>query len=1188
VTFDISRAIFEPRNNYSGVVMEQGRVQTDADWNEWLAENARRIQAGTLDIFGRAGYPATTPAAFQITATTTGSKNSISIGAGRMYVDGLLAENHGAAPGMWDPALAELSGAPQPPPASPNTIDYTEQPYYPNPDTSLLSGNGPFLVYLDVWTRAVSWLQDPKLVDPAIAVDTTGRLQTVWQVKLQAVPQGQTWTCHTPDSQIFPAPSTGVLTTGTVEDPTAGPCCLTTGSGYSGLENQCYRVEIHNPGSASDSAAITNATFKWSRDNGSIETGVTNIGQGFNSLNAPAAILTVLSLGRDQVLGFLPGNWIELLDDAHQLNGIKGELYQIDSIDAASRTITLTTQLVAGTAFANGTPQAASYTRIRRWDQSGKVYQADLTTVWWDLDAAGGDGSIPVPAPDTTLVLEAGITVTFGPNGTATFGVGDYWSFAARTADGSVGPLSLAPPFGPHHHTTKLSIVSFNPASNSDCRTAWPPAGGGSAGCCTCTVGEGGKFKSIQKAIDSLPKTGGEVCILPGRYFENIVIENRADIIIHGCGWQTRLASPSLDRNATNQAQPDIIAQSGVAAVITIIGSRHIELRDFAVEAGDGEAGILLDQPVRKRDQEDDYLPYRFELWNMDIALQDLFVTASTSPAIAGIATQLLKIANNRIAMSDQRITWPAVYVSGKEIEVTQNWIGLADAAHILDWVPTTVYNDFAPPLQVPDARNRFGGTPRTRALTPGGIQIGGDSRDVRVTDNDIAGGARNGVTLGSFIVLDKESRDTGRFTGVIPIEGDPCAKTSTNQLPGSIGTGTTKQNLGAGGPLKNIAITGNRIHGFGLNGIGPVGFFNFSEVLEVVSITDLLIAGNIISKTVLETLDGKFTAESIDIAGAICLPDVGNVVIRDNIITDFGATPGAAYAYGIFLLNAENADLSRNQIKETRDWTLVETDPAANNPGGGIGALVTPPALNPASGDGGDNPYNTTIYEPGLPALRIEHNIVRVALGLALEVFGLGPFAIVNNHFATGGTLTVKGWTGALAVAILNLGLAIELDDFSGGYNGLYNGIGISTIGQPRLLASSSNGAVLFTNNICQVEARLNRQRGIASIMIFSLDNLLFADNHSWIDGGTLAADLDVLVFAASVQFNSNRLQEPIGSVYASGLTLGLTNVTTSNVSTACLFAQAMPGKLARANNITAVPNSLCEQFQATLMPKG
>ncbi len=55
MAFDVSRLTFDAWNDYLGVVMEQGRVQTDADWNEWLAEFARRVDAGTLDLLGQGG-----------------------------------------------------------------------------------------------------------------------------------------------------------------------------------------------------------------------------------------------------------------------------------------------------------------------------------------------------------------------------------------------------------------------------------------------------------------------------------------------------------------------------------------------------------------------------------------------------------------------------------------------------------------------------------------------------------------------------------------------------------------------------------------------------------------------------------------------------------------------------------------------------------------------------------------------------------------------------------------------------------------------------------------------------------------------------------------------------------------------------------------------------------------------------
>ncbi|HEY1964861.1 MAG TPA: DUF6519 domain-containing protein, partial [Acidobacteriaceae bacterium] len=595
MSFDNSRFTFDPWKNYSGVVMEQGRVQLDSDWNEWLAELNRRIQAGTLDMLGSAVYPATTPYAFQITATTTSSGTSqLTIGPGRMYVDGLLAENHGdPAAAVWDPALAELSGSPQPPPATEvGAIDYTKQPYRPG---ATIPAGGPFLAYLDVWVRPVTYIEDPNLIDKSVGVDTTGRLQTVWQVKLMPVPQGSTWTCTTP----IPWPqSAGLLTTGSVPSPASGPCCLSDGTGYTGMENQLYRVEIHQPGAATSGGA----TFKWSRDNASVMSGVTAIASVTNSAGNPASQLTVVSLGRDQVLGFAPGNWIEILDDALELNGQPGELCQIDTVDFSARTLTLTTTLTVSFPLVAGGNQTdpASHVRIRRWDQAGKIYESDGTTVWVDLGAAASTGDIPVPPAGTTLILENGVTISFdeSPAG-GSFQTGDFWTFAARTADGSVETLTKAPSRGIHHHYARLSIVDLSVPSATDCRTKWPPTSGAECGCCcTCTVGDGvesfGAFTSIQKAIDALPASGGEVCILPGRYFENVFIENRRDIVVHGCGWQTRIASASLHPIQIELAPAAAAGAAGTAvgaasntfaAVITIGGCEHVELRSFAVEA---------------------------------------------------------------------------------------------------------------------------------------------------------------------------------------------------------------------------------------------------------------------------------------------------------------------------------------------------------------------------------------------------------------------------------------------------------------------------------------------------------------------------------------------------------------------------------------------------------------------------
>ncbi len=340
MSFDNSRFTFNPWNDYLGVVMQQGRVQLDSDWNEWLAEFARRMQAGTLDILGLSGVPSSTPNGFKINAFLDASGTPhITIGAGRIYVDGLLAENHGPALlAQWDPSLGEWSGAPQTPGATEIDLDFTNQPYLPGA-TVPPSANGPYLIYLDVWQREVTYLEDSKLVDQAVGVDTTGRLQTVWQVKWLAVTSGVACSSFAPSSatgqtwENLIQPSASLLTTGVVPSPSSGPCALSPAGGYTGLENQLYRVEIHQAG------PVGTATFKWSREDASVATAVTAIS------SATSSTLTVQSLGRDQVLGFNPGDWIEIIDDYIELSGQPGELQQIDTINSAAKTITLNSVL---------------------------------------------------------------------------------------------------------------------------------------------------------------------------------------------------------------------------------------------------------------------------------------------------------------------------------------------------------------------------------------------------------------------------------------------------------------------------------------------------------------------------------------------------------------------------------------------------------------------------------------------------------------------------------------------------------------------------------------------------------------------------------------------------------------------------------------------------------------------------
>ena len=50
---DISRQRFNPTDNFSGVLMQQGRVQLDSDWNEWNEILGRRRRSEAIDFLGR-------------------------------------------------------------------------------------------------------------------------------------------------------------------------------------------------------------------------------------------------------------------------------------------------------------------------------------------------------------------------------------------------------------------------------------------------------------------------------------------------------------------------------------------------------------------------------------------------------------------------------------------------------------------------------------------------------------------------------------------------------------------------------------------------------------------------------------------------------------------------------------------------------------------------------------------------------------------------------------------------------------------------------------------------------------------------------------------------------------------------------------------------------------------------------
>jgi len=158
---DFSRLnLFDPLTQYSRVMQQQGRVQLDADWNEQADILLHYLRTLAADLIGPFGAPAnpdgTAGTGFKLGLTGSGDQADLTIAEGRYYVDGLLCEAKGA----------NYSTQPNPP----------DQPKLPAK---------PFLIYLDVWERHVTYIQDDSIREVALGgADTATRAQVVWQVRI--------------------------------------------------------------------------------------------------------------------------------------------------------------------------------------------------------------------------------------------------------------------------------------------------------------------------------------------------------------------------------------------------------------------------------------------------------------------------------------------------------------------------------------------------------------------------------------------------------------------------------------------------------------------------------------------------------------------------------------------------------------------------------------------------------------------------------------------------------------------------------------------------------------------------------------------------------------------------------------------------------------------------------------------
>ena len=421
---DFSRFLGGLYGQYSGVLAQQGRLLLDAELNEQNAILLDYMRCLTTDLVGPFAGPVH-HAGFLVEPVVREGEDecrAVRLGQGRYYVYGLRCEA----------------------PASHQTRE----------ELAIGEHKAPFVVYLAVWEQAVSAVQAPELIDPALSSDvpdTTRRRQVRWRpmagrelpdrgedlTELDRESIVRAFEEYNADPHRRPALAARAHSGGESEP---GPESAPTPWGYRGVENQLYRVEVHDDGDSGE------ATFKWSRDNGSVEFGLESLGEPDGD---GVRMATLGQVWYDARQGLEVGDWVELVDDHWSPFGTPAPLMQVTRISLATRQVWLQDTM----------EQRGFYLRrhplLRRWDQQPR----------------GEEPGRGIPLQDAHgewFELEDGVHIRFEAPA-ARYQRGDFWLIPARTAtNGLLWPqspddphVSLAlPPSGPARYLAPLAKVN--------------------------------------------------------------------------------------------------------------------------------------------------------------------------------------------------------------------------------------------------------------------------------------------------------------------------------------------------------------------------------------------------------------------------------------------------------------------------------------------------------------------------------------------------------------------------------------------------------------------------------------------------------------------------------------------------------------------------------------------------------
>jgi Family of unknown function (DUF6519) len=533
---DRSRAPDRTRYGYTAVVAQQGRVALDRDFNAQQSLTADRIAADALDFVGPCGTP----------------DNGFAVS---------LPGAQTSPPTFWSPPIEVPTSPPQTPGGagdflvSPGTMylggqrvcfpsrqggrtvtySYFDQPDWPAPRPPSSPPPSFELVHLVVVEQEVSAVEDPDLLEVALAgPDTTQRLKLLsriertgaqsascsaaWQSKIGNWAK-EGWIIDPNTMQLKPTARLKVGFTNPGGD--SDPCDPQATGGYLGADNQLIRVRIDKSGGG--------ANVLWGFDDASFIYRVTQVTGGdtltlaadppdpnhFPTTDQWVEVLTTASVLAEEPDKSDPANPGEILRVVAGADGVLRQLSQpYGPLPGSTANVIVLSKALPAHIANSPLPLFL------------RVWQARQT-----IDPSGGTVTLETTTTNTvtgaTSSISTGVTATISG---APLADGAYWEIAVRpSTPQGVYPEDLLigaqPPVGPRIWACPLAVIDWSNQTVTDCRNQFEGLVALSKrrpGCCTVSITTADVTDStpLQALIDKAAALADTVtvCLQPGIY----------------------------------------------------------------------------------------------------------------------------------------------------------------------------------------------------------------------------------------------------------------------------------------------------------------------------------------------------------------------------------------------------------------------------------------------------------------------------------------------------------------------------------------------------------------------------------------------------------------------------------------------------------------------------------------------